>query len=400
MSLGLLALTPTPAVATTNVTIGFAAKVISVEEHDNVLGGAIAMDSVGTGDFTYDADATDFLPSDPSTGSYGYRGAPYGLRVFAGGFEFVTDPIPSPPSELPNFAVGVNDNLSTPPNVSDIFGAQSIVSRPLSNGVLVTRILFVLSDTTHSALNSDHLPVGAPDLADWTTGAVQLVGCISTENDVFHGCEYNDPGYFAITFLVTAVHDGPVVAAAPAAGERGERHGTIRRFGGDERHRHGRRPVGDIGHGAERRCGLHQRILRPAGVAPRLCRRRHGRHHHRAEPDAELRRCGFGSGCIRQPCPRCPTAAGGTRPATAAELVLLRNGAPVGSCPGSTVASPDPCVTARSTLASGAVELVVLTSAASVWTLAAEVEPAMATMAGPSPRTSCTSPTPSSSPCN
>lgn len=53
---------------------------------------------------------------------------------------------------------------------------------------------------------------------------------------------------------------------------------------------------------------------------------------------------------------------------TASTITILRNGVPIGSCPGQTVASPDPCVSDRTTLPNGNVRLTVLTSAASRWT--------------------------------
>ena len=78
--------------------------------------------------------------------------------------------------------------------------------------------------------------------------------------------------------------------------------------------------------------------------------------------------------------PLVPNGSGGTRPATAAELLILRNSVPVGVCPGSTVAAPDPCVTSASTAPDGTATIVVLTSAASVWTVAAETDPAVVTL--------------------
>jgi hypothetical protein len=78
--------------------------------------------------------------------------------------------------------------------------------------------------------------------------------------------------------------------------------------------------------------------------------------------------------------PLVPDGSGGTRPATADELLILRNSAPVGSCPGSTVAAPNPCVTAASTAPDGTATITVLTSDASVWTVAAPTEPVVATL--------------------
>ncbi len=50
-------------------------------------------------------------------------------------------------------------------------------------------------------------------------------------------------------------------------------------------------------------------------------------------------------------------------------ITVFRNGIPVGECPGSTVASPDPCASSRVFLGDGDVEITVLTSEASEWNL-------------------------------
>jgi hypothetical protein len=55
---------------------------------------------------------------------------------------------------------------------------------------------------------------------------------------------------------------------------------------------------------------------------------------------------------------------------TAATIQVFRNGVPVADCTGSPgIASPDPCVDLRETLADGDIQLTVLTSAASLWEL-------------------------------
>jgi hypothetical protein len=61
--------------------------------------------------------------------------------------------------------------------------------------------------------------------------------------------------------------------------------------------------------------------------------------------------------------------------ATEQSLAIFRNGALVGDCPGSVVASPDPCVSARvpATVGADYATFTVLTSAASKWTFGAPV---------------------------
>ena len=59
---------------------------------------------------------------------------------------------------------------------------------------------------------------------------------------------------------------------------------------------------------------------------------------------------------------------------TAANLQVFRNGALVPSCTGAPgTASPDPCVSARGTLADGDAQLTILTSAASDWTFGSAI---------------------------
>jgi len=54
-------------------------------------------------------------------------------------------------------------------------------------------------------------------------------------------------------------------------------------------------------------------------------------------------------------------------PDTAGTIVVFKNGVPIADCPGSSVASPDPCISDRATLGDGDVQLTVLTSSASQW---------------------------------
>jgi hypothetical protein len=60
-------------------------------------------------------------------------------------------------------------------------------------------------------------------------------------------------------------------------------------------------------------------------------------------------------------------------PPTASTITIFRNGVAIGSCPGQTTASPDPCVSDRTTLANGNVRLTVRTSAASRWNFGVHV---------------------------
>lgn len=71
-------------------------------------------------------------------------------------------------------------------------------------------------------------------------------------------------------------------------------------------------------------------------------------------------------------------------------ITVLKNNLPVGNCPGSSTAAPDPCVTGRALLGDGDVQLTILTSTASRWNFAtgAALGPC-----DPTPDPSCLQPT-------
>ena len=58
-----------------------------------------------------------------------------------------------------------------------------------------------------------------------------------------------------------------------------------------------------------------------------------------------------------------------------ASIEVFRDGAAAGNCPGSTTASPDPCVSSRTVLGSGNVQFTVLSSHASAWNFGQRVVP-------------------------
>jgi serralysin len=68
---------------------------------------------------------------------------------------------------------------------------------------------------------------------------------------------------------------------------------------------------------------------------------------------------------------------------TASTLAIFRNGILVGNCTEPLRAVPDPCVAVRRTLPDGDVELVVLTSRASLWTFGVDTEAPTLTVPGP-----------------
>ena len=145
---------------------------------------------------------------------------------------------------------------------------------------------------------------------------------------------------------------------------RGPRRGhRPSRRNGDHRPRRRRplapRPGRGGGDDAERRHRLDRREPRFRCVAVRLHAPRTGGEHHGSRSERWL----AAEACV-QPDPSLLPAG-----ETAQTVQVFRNGVQVGECPGSSTASPNPCVSARVELANGVARLTTLTGQASRWTV-------------------------------
>ena len=150
------------ATGTELITINVTAQVGLVSDLDNVLGGAISVGDIISGTYTYDPTVPD-SSGFTTVGEYWHVSPPYGIRVFAGGFVFETDP-----SDV-NFLVEItNDHTRTP---RDNYLLRSYNNLPLSNGMTVEHISWQLNDDTAAALTSASLPKVPPNLSDWDSVA-------------------------------------------------------------------------------------------------------------------------------------------------------------------------------------------------------------------------------------
>jgi len=95
-----------------------------------------------------------------SVGDYEHFSSPYGISLTADGFIFQTDP------DNVRFLVEVINNHLSP--TDDGYLIRSYNNLPLSNGVLIAGIDWVLDDSSGTALSSDALPTTAPVLDDWS----------------------------------------------------------------------------------------------------------------------------------------------------------------------------------------------------------------------------------------
>lgn len=147
------------------ITIQFNGNVTSIGGYD-APSTKIQTGDTFIGTYTYDSSTID------SGGGTYQHNSPYGIDIFLGGFEFKTSP-----SHVGQFAVRIRDNVANYyGRLFDAYGVQSDDNSPLSNGVEISTISFGLSDSTHTALSSNALPLIAPVLGDWDSTSVQIYG--------------------------------------------------------------------------------------------------------------------------------------------------------------------------------------------------------------------------------
>lgn len=147
------------------IGIKIVAKVYKVTDPDGLLGSVIQVNDTITGKYVYDSGAPD-EDSNPAIGTYHYTSSSCGFEVKAGGLDFKTNP-----SNV-NFYFQITNDLYN----QDMYNIVSYNNLQLSNGMSVSAVQFVLSDSNCPAISSDKLPTTAPDLSDWEIKGVFLVG--------------------------------------------------------------------------------------------------------------------------------------------------------------------------------------------------------------------------------
>lgn len=151
------------------IGIKIEAKVISVSDSHNLLGGAILVGDVMTGKYVYESVASDNDPS-PNIGLYMYASSSCGIEVKTSDFVFKTDP-----SHV-TFALAIfNDFSMYGYPAYDEYVIGSLNNLPLSNGVLITYIQWDLYDSTATAVSSTDIPTTAPVLSDWDEDNSMLI---------------------------------------------------------------------------------------------------------------------------------------------------------------------------------------------------------------------------------
>ena len=147
------------------ITIAIEAEVNNVSDSAGHLEGKISAGSLISGYYIYEFPSMD-SDSSTNTGLYWQSHASCGMFLSAGGFEFNTDA-----ADILYF-IGVEDDLSG----KDKYLIESSNNLTISNGVEVERIFWQLEDSTMTVLDSDLLPLAAPDLNAWDDNLLYING--------------------------------------------------------------------------------------------------------------------------------------------------------------------------------------------------------------------------------
>lgn len=149
------------------ITIEINAKVDEVEDPHNLLNNVIKVNATIGGKYIYDSGTPDSLPDSSVWGRYDMTSSSCKFVVNAGGLVFKTNP------SAVEFRITIaNGYWST-----DGYLVESNNNLQLSNGMLVIRIYWGLTDMNESFFSSDALPTTAPvPLTAWEANTLVLVG--------------------------------------------------------------------------------------------------------------------------------------------------------------------------------------------------------------------------------
>jgi hypothetical protein len=151
----------------TVIKIGLIGQIDSVDDPYDLLEGAVQQNDPITGYYIYDSETPDTGLSIYG-GLYEYDSAPYGMLLTAGNITFQTDPANV------DFVITTSNNYYG--ESYDEFNVKSYNNLDLDSGITVDSLHFQLHDYSGTALSSDALPAGPPDLLDWQTKSLRISG--------------------------------------------------------------------------------------------------------------------------------------------------------------------------------------------------------------------------------
>ena len=167
----LSALTWDYAVAET-VTVNVTARVSSVFDSGNILGGQVVPGQVFTGRYVYDTSAPRYLEA-PNFARYNQQGAMASTRLALGSLAFESD---SPPLTWAEMRI-----LANAPNAGwDQLFMNYQGNRTLANGATVQSIDFMFTDPSGQMPHTIDLPATAPNLQGYEQKQIQIQGGLNS----------------------------------------------------------------------------------------------------------------------------------------------------------------------------------------------------------------------------
>jgi hypothetical protein len=160
------------------IKIGFTGEVYYLEDLHNLLGNNVQIGSAISGFYIYDS-STPRLPNMYyAYGEYKFSVAPFGISLTAGGFTFRTDPANV------DFSIAIMNYVDVPEDRYTIISRNNL---PLSNGVQLNTIEWMLDDCIVTHLpSSDLLPLDS-DVSTWYTNEMSINGGGANCGDPFFG---------------------------------------------------------------------------------------------------------------------------------------------------------------------------------------------------------------------
>jgi hypothetical protein len=183
----------TPATAEV-VTVRLTATVNAVQEQGGGLGGAVQVGDTITGTYTYDLTTPDSEP-DPSTGVYRHNVAPYGMTLKVNELTFQTN------YDEVDFRIRTKDGEDWE---ADAYWVRSLVNLTNLAGADGVVIVWLLSDSSGSALSSTALPATPPNLANWDENYLIIEGNFGNIQATVTEAVLSVPTVRAVTTRLTA----------------------------------------------------------------------------------------------------------------------------------------------------------------------------------------------------
>ncbi len=184
------------------LTVRVMAHVVQLDDPENVLGGQVSVGQTVQGSYTYETTAADRAPWDTTWGSYVQTPEQGHTNFVIGSHVFETDPA-SPDYWMYHVQVYGSPEAGNPDSIT--IASQN--NKLLSNGATVSILTIDFSDFSGTALSSDQLPVGAPDLNSFGSRSIYISG--------------SDPsltnGWYNVMLEIDALEVAPALQLSPAS---------------------------------------------------------------------------------------------------------------------------------------------------------------------------------------